>query len=75
MDCEGCEYHIFNHTDQSTLDKIEKVILEFHGGPQGIPNRIIEKPFHSKVHWFRYWDAICRKETTYDLKPVEESNI
>ena len=45
MDCEGCEYYVFNHTDQSILDKIEKVILEFHGGPQGIPNLLSKNCF------------------------------
>ncbi|HLH45475.1 MAG TPA: FkbM family methyltransferase [bacterium] len=45
MDCEGCEYYIFNDVDQLILDKIEEVILEFHEGPKGIPSLLSKNGF------------------------------
>jgi hypothetical protein len=45
MDCEGCEYYIFNDANQSIMEKIEEVILEFHEGPKEIPSLLSKNGF------------------------------
>ncbi len=37
MDCEGCEYDVFNGLDPSVLSKINEIILEFHDGLKFLP--------------------------------------
>lgn len=34
MDCEGAEYEILMQADGKTLDKIEKIAMEWHGGEE-----------------------------------------
>jgi FkbM family methyltransferase len=41
MDCEGCEYEVFEEADQEEITKFKEIILEFHNGrPESIIKRL-----------------------------------
>lgn len=45
IDCEGCEYDAIYSLDNTTLDKISQIALEYHYGPYKLSEFLIEKGF------------------------------
>ena len=45
MDCEGCEYSVLLDLEKSLFEKIETIILEYHNGPQELPNVLKDNDF------------------------------
>ena len=44
MDCEGCEYNIM-HEDSEVPSQFSRIIIEYHYGPQHIPEKLEEAGF------------------------------
>ena len=44
MDCEGCEYNLM-HEDSEVLSRFSRIIIEYHYGPQHIPEKLEEAGF------------------------------
>ena len=51
MDCEGCEYPVLSSFSQ--FDKIDGIILEYHNGPQQLPNLLKSNGFSVEVQKVR----------------------
>ena len=49
MDCEGCEYDIFASLNAEVLRKFEKVVLEYHHGPEKIDEFLRDAGYKSKL--------------------------
>lgn len=54
MNCEGCKYQVFNHTDGDTLKVFKQVVIEYHDGARPIAGLlkdlrydVIAKPIRS----------------------------
>jgi FkbM family methyltransferase len=45
MDCEGCEYEIFESINANTLQKINELIMEFHGSEVPIMEKLRKNGF------------------------------
>lgn len=45
MDCEGCEYDSILACEKEILRKFKRVALEYHNGPQNIPEKFEEAGF------------------------------
>ncbi|MHB8553430.1 MAG: FkbM family methyltransferase [Thermoplasmataceae archaeon] len=39
MDCEGCEYKVFSNSDDETIRKFSKIIMEYHDGVKDLDKR------------------------------------
>lgn len=48
IDCEGCEYAIFNGISQDTMDKLNLIIIEYHNGKESI-QKILEKTYDLEI--------------------------
>ena len=48
FDCEGCEYGLLEE-DETTLRKIEKIAMEYHRGPDTIPEKLESSGFKVRV--------------------------
>jgi hypothetical protein len=48
IDCEGCEYRIFRNISEDTLRRFDQIILEYHSGYRGIPERLRSAGFQVK---------------------------
>ena len=40
MDCEGCEYDSILNTSDEDLSKIDRMLIEYHKGPEAIENKL-----------------------------------
>ena len=49
MDCEGCEYGVLRSLDISQFDKIHQIALEYHNGPQELPDLLSTMGFKTSV--------------------------
>ena len=49
MDCEGCEYGVLRSLEQSKFDKIYRIALEYHNGPQELPDLLNSKGFKINI--------------------------
>ena len=48
IDCEGCEYAIFNSISQDTMEKLNLIIIEYHNSKEPIKN-ILEKTYNLEI--------------------------
>jgi hypothetical protein len=48
LDCEGCEYSLFQNTDPSVFDRIKDVVMEYHRKPEPLIKTLIESQFEVK---------------------------
>ena len=49
IDCEGCEFEIFNYIKSSDLDKIAHFIIEYHNEPKGIVTILKNNGFNVQI--------------------------
>lgn len=49
MDCEGCEYKIFNESDISILRHFSSMVIEYHHGPDTILSSLKTAGFQAKI--------------------------
>jgi FkbM family methyltransferase len=47
MDCEGCEYEIFRSINANVLQKINELIMEFHGSAVPIVEKLRKNGFYA----------------------------
>ena len=54
MDCEGCEYQVFEHIDANTLKAFKQIVIEYHNGAEPIASllkdvgyNVVVKPIKS----------------------------
>lgn len=48
LDCEGCEYQILQDIDKATLHRVRDIVMEFHGDPKIILEKLKEGGFNLK---------------------------
>lgn len=49
MDCEGCEYKVLRSISEGYFSRILKLNLEYHHGPQDLPELLKRKGFDIKI--------------------------
>ena len=57
IDCEGCEYAIFASTPAELLCRVKVWIMEVHGSPERIVERL--QPLGYQVEVDPYWRHVC----------------
>ncbi|MDA4130323.1 MAG: FkbM family methyltransferase, partial [Thaumarchaeota archaeon] len=50
MDCEGCEFETIDSLSDLSLKKLERIVIEYHGNPERIENKLAGSGFKVKVH-------------------------
>jgi len=57
MDCEGAEYPILFHTPDETLQKIERIVMEYHDNAGEYTHRDLEKYLSAKGYRVRVYPS------------------
>lgn len=49
VDCEGCEYDLFRNANKETLNRFEKIQIEYHYGYKELVNILKENEFKTEI--------------------------
>jgi FkbM family methyltransferase len=62
INCEGCEYDVFENMDKETMNKISNVILDFHNGPGRLPQILRRNGFKITISGGRMGSITAYRE-------------
>lgn len=70
MDCEGCEYELFNENNKPFFNKFEKILLEYHNYSDPLLNFLTDLGF-SIVQNFGGKQGVLKaeKKKNFKIKP------
>lgn len=54
MNCEGCEYEVFNNVDTQTLRRFSEMQIHYHGDPKPLIKRLRSAGFRVKLNDYLY---------------------